>query len=43
MVYVRKDEIEAFFKHYRSLQYEEEAENEENVWAGEEAEGASQK
>jgi hypothetical protein len=37
---VGKDEIEAFFKHYQGLQYDEEIENAENAWAGEEAQGA---
>jgi hypothetical protein len=37
---IGKDEIEAFFKHYQSLQYDEEVENAENVWTGEEAQGA---
>lgn len=37
---VGKDEIEAFFEHYQGLQYDEEIENAENVWAGEEAQGA---
>ena len=39
---IGKDEIEAFFKHYQSLKVEE-AKNAENVGAGEEAQGASQK
>jgi len=37
---VGKDDIEAIFAHYQTLQYDEEAENAENVWAGEEAQGA---
>jgi len=39
---IGKDEIEAFFKHYQSLQYDE-VENAENVWAGGEAQGVLQK
>jgi len=35
-----KDDIEAHLEHYQTLQYDEEAENAENVWAGEEAQGA---